>query len=164
MKNQAALVGKVLVYVAALAGLSVCFVLMPELAREEAASNPTVHHTDWPFFVAAYILAIPYFVSLLQVHKLLGYIEHGSAFSAKSVSALKAIKWCAVTFSSLVMVATVLLVLWIRLYQPGEDTPGFGPIGFLLALPAIIIATFTAVIERLLGDAIAMKAENDKII
>jgi hypothetical protein len=156
--------GRTLVYLAALAGLSICFVLMPELAREEAASNPSVHHTDWPFFLVAYIISVPFFVGLYQLHKLLNFIDEGGAFSAKSVSAVRTIKWCGVAFASLVLVAAVAMVIYVRLAQPSEDAPGFLPIGFVVALPAVIVATFSAVLERLLQDAIAMKAENDKIV
>lgn len=161
MKQGPTLFARGIVYLMGFAALAVCLILLPELAREEAAANPGGTRQTIPFFVAAYVLTIPFFIALYQVLKLLRYIDEGTAFSAQAVYALKNIKTCAITFSALVVVATVGGISWAQVIDPTEDVTGFVTLGFIFTFISSVIATFAAVLQRLLRDAIAMKAEND---
>jgi hypothetical protein len=161
MKRGSTMVARGIVYLIGLAALSVLLILMPELAREEAAAHGGNPPVTWPFFVAAGSLMAPLFVALFQVLKLLSYIDSGKAFSHLSVKALGTIKLCAIVFSVMMVLAVAGMMIGARIYSPGEDTPGFGVIGFVFILASSIIATFAAVLQRLLSDAIAMKDENE---
>jgi hypothetical protein len=52
-------------------------------------------------------------------------------------------------------------VSWTHHIDPTEDAAGFMMLGLIVTFASCVIATFTAVLRRLLRDAIAMKAEND---
>jgi len=154
-------VARAMVYAAGFAAIGACFVLFPELAREDAAAHPTTVYLDYCFLVAAYILATPFFLALYQSHKLLGLIDKGQAFSKASVRTLKTIKRCAIIFAVLMAVWTIGGVSWLRSLNPTEDQPPFMMLGSMIVFVAAIIATFVNVVERLFHDAIRLKAEND---
>lgn len=161
MKKTSTTFARGIVYLMGFAALAVCLILLPELAREEAVANPTANHQTVPFFIMAYILTIPFFVALHQVLQLLKFLDQGRAFSEHSVRALKNIKNCAIVFSGMVAAVIVGLMVWVRSMDLEEDITGLITISFIFIFASSIIATFAAVLQRLLRDAIAMKSEND---
>jgi hypothetical protein len=120
---------------------------------------------EWPattkylhlFIVGLYLSAIPFFTALYQAFKLLNYIDKNTAFSASSVAALKYIKYSAIASS--VLYATGIPFL----FQVAEldDAPGLGVIALAFACTPLVIATFAAVLEKLLQNAINIKSENE---
>ncbi len=155
---------RAVVYVFGAAALAVCFILLPELAREEGVGKPFNPYLTYGFFTTAYILATPFFIALYQIHKLLGYIDKNKTFSQQSIRALQNVKWCAILFSIMVMVATISWISILRSMDPTEDMPPFFMLGFILMSISIIIAVFVAVLQKLVADAIEMKSENDLIV
>lgn len=151
------------VYLAAIAAIAVLTILLPELAREEAAgkANPPI---TWPFFVAAFILAAPFFIALFQTHKLLQNIDEHKAFSIASVRLIENIKKCAMVFSVLVCVTIIGGAMLLRLTNPAEDAPPFFLFGFVLTFVSGVITAFLAVLQKLLAEAVEMKSENDLIV
>ena len=151
------------VYLAAVAVLAILAILLPELAREEAVgkANPP---TSWPYLVGAWVLSIPIFTALHQTLKLLSYIDAHKAFSDLSVKALQNIKICAIIFAALIVLGAITVIVIARIANPTEDVTHIVMIGFLFTFASSIIATFTAVMHRLLKDAIDMKSENDLIV
>jgi hypothetical protein len=109
------------------------------------------------FFIVPYITVAPFLVALWQTLKLLNYIDHGTAFSERSVNALRLIKYAALTISGLY--ALILPVM----YQAAqtEDAPGVMLIGLVLTFAPLAIAIFAAVIQKVLRSAIDIKSEND---
>lgn len=111
-----------------------------------------------PFIIYGYIGSIPFFIGLYQAFKLLGYLGNNKVFSLNSVRALRIIKYCAITQSVLIVIA----VLYIRIFHNKNDDPaGFIAIGILTTFISVIIATATAVLEKLLQNAVNIKSEND---
>lgn len=153
---------KIMVGVIALALVLFCVVLLPELAREEAAgrANPP---SSLPYFIAS-LYTIPIFVALWQTYKLLNFMDHNQAFSEASVRALKIIKYCAATFAVMVVVGAIALVVSAKMIDPSEDVAPVGPISAVLVFICTVIATFVAVLQRLVRNAIDMKSENDLIV
>ncbi len=163
MKRGLTIFTRGIVYLMGIAVLSVCAILLPELAREEAvgkANPPTV----WPFFVAAWILSVPIFIALYQTLKLLGYIDENKAFSDRSVRTLQSIKLCAIVFSVMIAIGAITAIVVARSADPGEDVTHIVTIGFIFTFASSIVATFAAVLKRLLQDAIHIKSENDLIV
>jgi hypothetical protein len=152
---------KGVIYLIGLSALAGCLILVPELAREDITKHPTTAYLSLFFVVSAYAVATPFLIALYQTLKLLGSIEHGQAFSPVSVKALKNIKYCAIAFAVLIVVATVGLMTLLRHIGPTEDSPPFGILGFTLTFAASVIATLAAVLQQLLQSAIAIKSEND---
>lgn len=111
-------------------------------------------------FIDFYAAAIPFYYALYQAFKLLSYIDKNKAFSEWSVRALKRIKYCAITISSLFVVGLPLFYL----VAEKDDAPGIILIGLVLIFASMVIAVFAAVLQRLLQEAIDIKSENDLII
>lgn len=109
------------------------------------------------FIAGLYLSIIPFFVALYQALKLLNYIDKDTAFSIASVSALESIKYSAIAIS--VLHATGIPFL----FQVAEldDAAGVGVLALAFACAPLVIATFAAVLEKLLQNAIKIKSEND---
>ena len=104
-----------------------------------------------------YAAAIPFYFALYQAFKLLSYIDKNKAFSELSVKALKNIKYCAITISSLYVLGMPLFYLMAK----KDDAPGIILIGLVIIFASMVIAVFAAVLQRLLQEAIDIKSEND---
>ncbi|MDA5111097.1 DUF2975 domain-containing protein [Brevibacillus thermoruber] len=101
--------------------------------------------------------AIPFYFALYQAFKLLSYIDQNKAFSELSVIALKKIKYCAITINILYVVGMPLFYLMAEV----DDAPGIIVIGLVMIFASMVIGVFAAVLQKLLKEAIEIKAEND---
>lgn len=160
MKQGTTIMTRGIIYLMGIAVLAVCGILLPELAREEAAANPGVGPA-YPFLIGAWVLSIPIFVALYQALRILGYIDGNNAFSNRSVKALKNIKICAIVFSVMIIIAATSVIIIGKSIDPTEDLAPVASIGFIITFVSVVVATFVAVLQRLLQDAIHMKSEND---
>jgi hypothetical protein len=114
-----------------------------------------------PFILYGYAVSIAFFVALYKVFRLLGYIGQNKVFSSNSVNTLKSIKHCAIAISILIVVAGII----IRISHNKEDDPaGFLAICIVTTFASIVVATTTAIFQKLLQNAIDMKSENDLTI
>jgi len=137
--------------------LALCIFLVPEIANYAAILYPAHTYLKYLVFIDLYATAIPFYFALYQAFKLLGYIDKGKAFSELSVRALKNIKYCAITISSLYAVGMPLFYL----IAERDDAPGIIVIGLVMIFASLVIAVFAAVLQKLLKEAIDIKAEND---
>jgi hypothetical protein len=110
-----------------------------------------------PLIIYGYIASLPFFIALYQAFKLLGYVDNNQVFSQPAVTAVRNVKFCAVTIGGFI----VLGILFIRLFANGDDPAGPTALGILTTFISIIIATGAAVFERVLQNAVDLKAEND---
>ena len=114
-----------------------------------------------PLILYSYAASVAFFVALYKAFTLLGYIGQNKVFAPESVGALKSIKYCA----SILSVLIVLAGLCIRLTHNKEDDPaGFLAMCGATTFAAIVVATAAAIGEKVLQNAIDMKAENDLTI
>ncbi|AYB33581.1 DUF2975 domain-containing protein [Chryseolinea soli] len=114
-----------------------------------------------PFILYGYAASSAFFVALYKAFKLLGYIGQNKVFSPDSVGALKSIKYCAIVFSILI----VLAGLYIRIAHHKDDDPaGFLAICMVTTFASVVVATAAAIFEKILQNAIDMKSENDLTI
>lgn len=143
-----------LIGIGALAGM----IIFPHLeGRNTSADLFSIYFQD-PFLAYVYIASIPFFVALYQAFQLLGYIGQNKAFSLDSVRALRTIKYCAIILSILIVMAA----LYIRIFHAkGDDPAGFIALCIVTTFISIVIATATAVFEKLLQSAVDIKSEND---
>ena len=117
-------------------------------------------YTD-PFILYGYGTSIAFFVALYNAFKLLGYIGQNKVFSTSAVKTLKNIKYCAIALSFLIVGAG----LFIRLTHNKEDDPaGFLAICIVFTIIVIVVATATAIFEKVLQNAVDMKSENELTI
>ena len=160
MNRGSTLLLKVAVICIGIPVLALCIFLLPQIAMEaieEAKKGATLAYVVFGILLVMYVSAIPFYFALYQSLKLLSYIDKNEAFSEISVIALKKIKYCAITISSLYVVALPLVFI----IAEWDDAPGLVVIGMVMVGAPLTIAVFAAVLQRLLKDAIAIKSEND---
>ena len=143
-----------LIGIGALAGM----IIFPQLEGRNTNANLFNIYFQDPFLAYVYIASIPFFVALYQAFQLLGYIEQNNVFSLDSVRALKIIKYCAIILGILIVIAAI----YIRIFHAkGDDPAGFIALCIVTTFISVVIATATAVFERLLQSAVDIKSEND---
>lgn len=162
MKHGSTLFLKIAVFIIGTPVLALCIFWLPGIAARDAAAHPETAYLQYPFLIGAYITVTPFFVALYQALKLLSYIDQNKAFSELSVRALKYIKYCAITISTLIVVGIISGVILFA--GKGEDITGFISLGLILTFASMVIAVFAAVLQRLLKDAIDIKSDNDLTI
>ena len=146
---------KVAVILIGIPVLALCIFGLPWTANEAAKHYPA--YFLYPVLIGLYAAAIPFFFALYQTLKLLSYIDKNKAFSELSVKALKNIKYCAITISTLYVVVMPLLYIMAEV----DDAPGIILIGLVIIFTSMVIAVFAAVLQKLLKNAIDIKSEND---
>ena len=109
-----------------------------------------------PFIAYVYIGSIPFFVSIYQGVKLLGCVGRDEAFSERSVRALRIIKYCALALIGFVAISVLFMIGADR-----DDRPAGVFLRVLITFPSIVVAAAAAVLERILQNAVDIKAEND---
>ena len=110
-----------------------------------------------PILLGLYVPAIPFFYALYQSIKLLNYIDKNNTFSLASVKAFRSIKYCALTISGLF----VLGMPRIFYVADKDDAPGVVLLGCVIIFASFVIATFAAVLQKLIQNAVDIKSEND---
>jgi hypothetical protein len=136
--------------------LAICLFALPPAIASEVSGD-----FDYGFiFLGLYVSAIPFFYALYQALRLLGLIDRNEVFSKLSVTILKKIKYCAVAISAW-FTAEVPYVFYLA---DKDDAPGVVAIGLVIIFASIVIATFAAVLQKLLQNAAEIKSENDLMI
>ncbi|NGM85297.1 DUF2975 domain-containing protein [Paenibacillus sp. 7124] len=146
---------KLAVFLIGLPILALCVWGLPAIAKEAVETYPA--YWLYPLLTVMYASAIPFFVALAQAFRLLSYIDKNNAFSERSVSALKIIKYCAITISILYAAGMPL----VYLIAEEDDAPGLIVLGMVIVFASIVVAVFAAVLQKLLRNAIDIKSEND---
>jgi Protein of unknown function (DUF2975) len=157
MKRGTTLFLKIAVILIGIPVLAMCIFLVPEIANFTAKLYPDIAYIKYLVFIDLYAAAIPFYFALYQAFKLLSYIDKNKAFSELSVRALKNIKFCAISISILYVVGMPLFYL----IAEKDDAPGIILIGMVIIFASMVIAVFSAVLQRLLQEAIDIKSEND---
>lgn len=137
--------------------LAMCIFVVPEIGNFAAELYPEQPYIKYLVLLDLYAAVIPFYLALYQAFKLLSYIDKNKAFSELSVRALKNIKYCAVTFSSLFVAGMPLFYLMAEV----DDAPGIIVIGMVMVFASMVVAVFAAVLQKLLKEAIDIKSEND---
>lgn len=135
-------------------------IIMP--TREGRAAN-----LDWisiyidPFILYGYFVSIAFFVALYKAYQLLGYIGKNEVFSSHAVNALKSIKYCGLVLGALIVLGGIFSFVF---HDKEDDAAGFVMLCLISTFISVVVATAAAIFERLLQNAVDMKAENDLTI
>lgn len=151
MKRGSTTFLKAVVWLIGLAVLALCIFALPPLI----ASERTGYYR--PILLGLYVPALPFFLALYQSLKLLSYIDTNKAFSEFSVKTLRHIKYCGVAISALFTAG----MPYIFHAADRDDAPGVVAIGLVIIFASLVVATFAAVLQKLLRDALEIKSEND---
>ncbi len=114
----------------------------------------------YPGMIGIFATALPFLFALFQAFKLLQYIDANQAFSELSIKALRSIKFSAIAMTVLYATALPLIFLVAEL----DDAPGLILIYSAFAGAPLVVATFAAVLQKLVQNAIDLKSENDLTI
>lgn len=139
------------VLVIGLVVLALCVFLLPAGIRDDKVGGYRL------ILLGMYVPTIPFYVGLYQTLKLLGLIDKNKAFSDLSVKALGYLKYCALVISGLYAAG----MPYIYMVADKDDAPGVIVLGLTIVFAAMIVATLAAVLQKLLRNAIDIKAEND---
>lgn len=112
-----------------------------------------------PVILYMYIASIPFFVAIYQAIRLLGFVEKNKIFSQQAVKAVEYIKYCAMSIVGFIVVAEGYLFLVER--GKSDDIAGGVMGGLMVMFLAVVIATGTAVLQKVLQNAVDLKSEND---
>lgn len=155
MKRGTTVFLKIAVFLIGITVLALCIFWLPWLANDTAEMFPEFAFLQYLVLIGLYVTVIPFFLALYQALKLLNYIENNNAFSELSVKVLKYIKYCAITISILYLIGTIVLMSQNALH------PGIAIIGLTIIFTSVVIAVFTAVLQKLLKNVLDIKSEND---
>lgn len=158
MKQRSTLFLRAAIIAIGLIALVFCVFFVPNLGIHIGIEFPGLAYVRYPLMIVMYGAAIPFFIILGQGWKLLGYIDKNTAFSEKSVHALKHIKRCAIAIG--VLYATTVPLVFFPIAQI-DDAPGLIIFGAFIAAVPFVFAVFTALLQRLLQNVIDIKSEND---
>ena len=123
--------------------------------RNAQATLFQIYFND-PFLAYAYIASISFFVALYQAFKVLGYAGQNKVFSQAAVKALRTIKYFSISIIGFVAVGEIIIML-----GNSDDRAGGVFMGILIAFGSVVIATATAMFERILQNAVDIKSEID---
>jgi len=160
MKRGSTLFLKIAVILIGIPILALCIFLVPEIANFAVELYPDSSYLKYLVYIDLYAAAIPFYFALYQAFKLLNFIDKNQAFSDLSVRALKNIKYCAITISILFVAGMPIFYLMAE----RDDAPGIILIGMVIIFASSVIATFAAVLQKLLKEAVDIKEENDSIV
>ncbi len=144
----------------ALVALALCIFLFPNVLVGAPEEWPAALPVLYIGFIGIYLTIIPFLFALYQALKLLRYIDTNNAFSESSINALRSIKFSAITMTLLYLTAMPLAYVFAEL----DDAPGVIVISFAFACAPLVVATFAAVLQKLVQNALDMKMENDLTI
>ena len=116
----------------------------PHVEGRNAHATPFEIYFKDPFLAYAYIASIPFFVALYQAFKVVGYAGQNKVFSQAAVKALRTIKYCAIAIIGFVAVGEIFIML-----GNSDDRAGGVFMGILITFGSIVIATATAMFERI---------------
>ncbi|HEX8226681.1 MAG TPA: DUF2975 domain-containing protein [Candidatus Saccharimonadales bacterium] len=151
MKRGSTILLKSVVVMIGLFVLGLCIFALPA----GISSDNTGYYR--PLIMGLYVPAIPFFYALYQAIKLLDLIEKNKAFSDTSISALKNIKLCALAISGLFTAG----MPYIFMVGDRDDAPGVVAVALVIIFASFVIATFAAVLQKLIQNAVDIKSEND---
>jgi hypothetical protein len=151
MKPGSTLFLRVAIIAIAAAMLAICIFGLPALI----CSDNTGYYR--PILIGLYVPAVPFFYALYQALRLLNFIDKNQAFSEMSVKAFSTIKYCAFLISLLFTAG----MPYIYSAADRDDAPGVVALGLVIIFASLVIATFSAVLEKLVQNAVDIKHEND---
>lgn len=147
----------VLIFIALVVSVG-CYFAFPNIWNGLPAEWPNIPAALlYPGLISFDLSLIPFLIALYQAFRLLQFIDTNNAFSDRSIGALRNIKYCAISMSVLYWITMPLMFAVAEL----DDAPGLILMWATFASAPLVIATFAAVLQKLVQSAIDMKTEID---
>ncbi len=156
-KRASTLFLKASIVLIGIAVLGLCALLFPEIYLQLMKAPPGFELVIWPAIIGFFLTPIPFFFALIQAFRLLQFIDTNDAFSERSVGALSLIKYAGIVMSVLYTACMPFAYVFAEL----DDAPGVILVAAAVVVAPLIVATFAAVLQKLVRNALDMKMEND---
>jgi hypothetical protein len=111
-----------------------------------------------PFLAYMYIAFISVFVAYYQAFIFLTCVRKNRVFTAEAVSALRRIKYCAMTFIGFMLGAEAYFLIIMR---GKDDIAGGVMMGLVVILISTVVAVAAGIFEQILQSALELKSGND---
>ncbi len=161
IKRVSTLFLKAVLVVIALVVVVACYFAFPSIWNGIQAEWPTLSKNVISLgLLSFFITLIPFLIALFQGFRLLQFIDKNIAFSELSIGALRIILFCAISMSVLYWLGMPLAFTVADL----DDAPGLIIMWAAFASAPLVIATFAAVLQKLVQSALDMKADIDLTI
>lgn len=136
----------VLVGIAALAFL----LWEPHIEGRNAHATVFEIYFEDPFLAYVYVGSIPLFIALHRAFRLASHVRENGALSQVAVDALHVIAHCMMALFGFATGGLAFVIM----FGDGDDRPAGIFMGFLVALPSIVVAIAAAAYARKLQDAL----------
>lgn len=146
---------KIAIFLIGITVLGLSLIWLPWQATILAEMYPEFVFLKYPLLIGIYLTTIPFFFALYKGLKLISYIDKNQAFSERSVQSLSSIQICAIAISLLYVLGLIILI------AVNAGNPGILLLGMVISFASIVIAVFSAVLQKLLKSAMDLKSEND---
>ncbi len=154
IKKSSTVFLRFMIYLIAIAVLALCIFGLPSI----------IGSFSWggydPLLIGMYLPAIPFFIGIYQTLKLLNYIDQNKTFSQLSVKALKNIR----NYATMISIFYGISLPYIFYLAEQDDAPGVILMGLVLTFAPLVVAVFSAVLQKLVQNAIEIQSENDLIV
>ncbi|MBP9803027.1 MAG: DUF2975 domain-containing protein [Candidatus Pacebacteria bacterium] len=157
MKKSSTLFLKFALIMLGLLALGFCLLLFFGFEGEGIRQVPYLMRLMDPFLILIFTTLVPFYSALVQAWKILTYVDKNMAFSLNSIQALKNIKYCALVMS--ILYASAMPIVFK--FADQDDAPGVILVWMVVIGVPIVIAVFSAVLEKLVKNALEIKSEND---
>ena len=149
---------KAVLVVIAVAVVAIATMLFPHLWPGMMGRQiPVFAELLYPGVIGIYASILPFLFALFQAFVLLQNIDRNDAFSESSVKALRAIMFSAIAMGACYAFAQPRVFVFAEL----DDAPGVILVGWAINGAPIVVATFAAVLQKLIRSGVDMKAEQD---
>ena len=98
-----------------------------------------------PFLAYAYGASLFFFMALYQAYQALGFVRQGKTHSEETLKSLKSIKYCCITFASLVAAAVAYLIM---ANSGSDDIAGGVAMGLFMTIGSLMMATAAALLQK----------------
>ncbi len=124
------------------------------------ATNFEIYFKDW-FLVYVYIASIPFFVTLYQAWKVLGFARNDEVFSEKALKALHTMKYCGILMIGFVFLGEIFI---LSSSNGGEDRPPAVFMGLLVILVSGTLSLLAKKFERKLQNNMGIEIKKNPIV
>lgn len=155
MKKIKVSILRIAVALASIIIIVLCTTWLPNIADYFEADAPEFAHLKVPLLLGIYSTAIPFFIAVFNVFKLLRVIEKDAVFTMDSIRYLSIISKCCIA----VIALYILGLFYTGLNGAGQ--PGIRLLALAIMFTAFIIYIFIEILKELLIKAVEIKNEND---
>lgn len=138
--------------------LALSIFFLPYAANKSAENFPEVAHLQYPILIGIYLTCIPFYMSIYQSFRIIGFVKKGNLFAEHTCKSLRIITLSAVS----IIMFYVIGMIYLNLEQALQPTLML--LGLIIMFTSLVIAGFAEVLKTQLIKVVDVKNENDLTI